>query len=65
MARAKIEQVVAVPRGDAGVAVVAVDEFGQVWANHSNNVAGGEVSWNEWHKLPRLPDGSADPFSQL
>lgn len=65
MTRAKIEQIVAVPRGDAGVAVIAVDECGQAWANYTNNQAGGQGSWNEWYKLPQLPDGSYDPLAQM
>lgn len=65
MTRAKIEQIVAVPRGDSGVVVIAVDEFGKAWANYSNHYAGGEGVWNKWSELPPLPEGSADPFAQL
>ncbi|MFY2845635.1 hypothetical protein ACOTJF_28510 [Achromobacter ruhlandii] len=65
MARAKINQIIAVRRGETGVAVVALDEFGQAWSNYSNNVPGGESGWNEWHKLPPLPEGSSDPFAQM
>lgn len=65
MTRAKIKQIVALPRGDAGVAVIAVDEFGQVWSNQTYNIVGGEDSWSAWLKLPQLPEGSSDPSAQL
>lgn len=67
MTRAKIEQIVAVTKesNGSGVAVVALDEYGQVWATFTNNLPSGESGWNEWHKLPLLPDGSGDPAAMF
>lgn len=55
----KIVQATAVKidNSDAAVAVIALDDKGQLWSTYTHFVIGGEENWQNWTKLPELPDG--------
>lgn len=64
--RAKITQVVAVNVGaGSAVAIVALDECGQLWTTNTNHIPGGTAGWYDWQKVPPLPEGSLNSSAQF